>query len=619
MSKKRCALVFGITNNYMFALANTLIGLKKNNSVFWDDIIVYIDQISEQQKDSINKILKVKFVKINSDSYNNLNTKAIQKYSVAAFYRYECFKLLDDYETVIWNDVDILIKGDISGLQNYGNESGFAATRTMGNFNIEANFKKLILKYNMFDKLYNSGLLVLKDNLKDYKKMFNWCIQKTNEYLEILNWPDQGIINLLIQEFNINVDLIDIDKYCCHPSQLDKLKQASIVHAYGDEKFWNNSKLRNMFPSWQENELEWQSISVSNNEESKPLVSCVMSTYERYDYLQESVDSILNQTYRNFELIVVLEYCKNQTIIEKMLKKLNDSRIKIIKNTERVGFAESLNIGIKAAKGKYIARMDDDDISHPTRFERQVEFLENHKDVGICGTSGDFFGKYQGNIPVKTDPETLKVTTLFKTPFIHPTVMMRKDMIKHYNLYYDKNYFTEDYELWSRAVNCFKISNIDCSLLDYRCSDTNSTAGQNEIKIHDSHKAIMKNQLKKYLNLDLTNNEIETIQLRKDIITNSANQKEIICLRKEVLKKIINANNITNYYDKKVLEKILQEEFAYNNINIKRVLKHIIKKIISPFYSRLMFRIDEKIAHSEQKMKAYCDSCINESQDKKGK
>ena len=156
--KKRCALVFGITNNYMFALANTLIGLKKNNSVFWDDIIVYIDQISEQQKDSINKILKVNFVKINSDSYNKLNTKAIQKYSVAAFYRYECFKLLDDYETVIWNDVDILIKGDISGLQNYGTESGFAATRTMGNFNIEANFKKLILKYDMFDKLYNSGI-----------------------------------------------------------------------------------------------------------------------------------------------------------------------------------------------------------------------------------------------------------------------------------------------------------------------------------------------------------------------------------------------------------------------------------------------------------------------------
>ncbi len=617
--KKRCALVFGITNNYMFALANTLIGLKKNNSVFWDDIIVYIDEISEQQKNSINKILKVNFLEINFDSYNNLNTKAIQKYSVAAFYRYECFKLLDDYETVIWNDVDILIKGDISGLQNYGNESGFAATRTMGNFNIEANFKKLILKYNMFDKLYNSGIMVLKDNLKDYKKMFNWCIQKTNEYLKILNWPDQGIINLLIQEFNINVDLIDIDKYCCHPSQLDKLKQASIVHAYGDEKFWNNSKLRNMFPKWQENELEWQSILSFNNEASNPLVSCVMSTYERYDYLQESVDSILDQTYRNLELIVVLEYCKNQAIIEKMLKKLNDSRIKIIKNTKRIGFAESLNIGIKAAKGKYIARMDDDDISHPTRFERQVEFLENHEDVGICGTSGDFFGKYQGNIPVKTDPETLKVITLFKTPFIHPTVMMRKDMIEYYNLYYDKNYFTEDYELWSRAVNCFKISNIDCSLLDYRCSDTNSTAGQNEIKIHDSHKAVMKKQLKKYLNLDLTNNEIETIQLRKDIITNSVNQKEIICLRKVVLKKIINANNITNYCDKKVLEKILQGEFAYNNINIKRILKHIIKKIISPFYSRLMFQIDKKIAHSEQKMKAYCDSCLNELQDKKGK
>ena len=513
------------------------------------------------------------------------------------------------YKTVIWNDVDILIQNDISGLQNYANESGFAATLTTGNFNIEANFKKLILKYNMFDKLYNSGILVLKDNLKDYKKMFDWCIQKTNEYLDILNWPDQGIINLLIQEFNIKVDKIDIIKYCCHPSLKASIKKAAIIHAYGDEKFWNSSKLKTLFPEWVENNLEWEKkINKKSNE--TPLVSCIMSTYNRYDYLNEAVDSILNQTYQNIELIIVLEKCENQNVIEKLLKKYKDERIKIIKNNEKLGFAESLNVAIKLSKGKYIARMDDDDISLPERFRIQVDFLEQNPNVGICGTGGRFFGKYSGDIPVETNSEKLKVITLFKTPFIHPTVMMRKEMLEKYDLLYNKDYFTEDYELWSRAVNCFDIANINTQLLKYRCSDNNATSGQNENKIHDSHKKIMRNQFEKYLHLNLTNNEIETVQLRKDIITNSFNPSEILALRKSVLKKIVDSNKSINFYDNKTLKRVLSEEFYYNSVSIKNVVKKIVKKCLSPIYNRLMYRVDLKIIESEKNIRQSYDTEI---------
>ena len=96
--KKKCALVFGITNNYLFALANTLIGLKKNNKIFWDDIIVYVDTITDAEIKWINEIVPTKFVKVSSEDYKNLKSKAIEKYSIAAFYRYECFKLLDEYK-----------------------------------------------------------------------------------------------------------------------------------------------------------------------------------------------------------------------------------------------------------------------------------------------------------------------------------------------------------------------------------------------------------------------------------------------------------------------------------------------------------------------------------------
>ena len=91
-----------------------------------------------------------------------------------------------------------------------------------------------------------------------------------------------------------------------------------------------------------------------------------------------------------------------------------------------------------------------------------------------------------------------KIITLFRTPFVHPTVMMNKELLDKYNLRYDANYFTEDYELWSRAVACFPVSNINEILLKYRSSKVALTSGKNELKIHDSHKRIVDYQLKKY-------------------------------------------------------------------------------------------------------------------------
>ena len=123
-------------------------------------------------------------------------------------------------------------------------------------------------------------------------------------------------------------------------------------------------------------------ILFKNRKDEKPLVSVIMSIFKRVSFLDEAIESVLNQTFANFELLIVVEYSEEQENINNYIfKKFKDKRIRIINNKERLGFAESLNVGIKSAKGKYIARMDDDDISLPLRFEKQVNFLEKNKDI----------------------------------------------------------------------------------------------------------------------------------------------------------------------------------------------------------------------------------------------
>jgi len=616
MEKKNTALVFGITSNYVFALANTLIGLKKNNKKFWDDIIVYVDDIDEGLIMKINKITPCKIIKYEMKNVENrLSSSLLEQYSIATFYRFECFNLLNEYKTVIWNDVDILIKGDISGLVKYGQETGFSLTLNTLGLKNEANFNELILDYDMFAPLYNAGIMVIHDSLINYAEMYSWCINKTIELGKKLRWGDQAILNLLIQEYSITVDLIDIDKYCCHPTHKEYIKGAAIIHAYGVDKFWNCQNYKDTFPEWLENNEDWEKILLDNSVKNEPLVSCIMSTYNRYDYLKEAVDSILNQTYKNIELIIVLEKSENQNKIEDILKKYKDKRIRIIKNDVRIGFAASLNKGIDAAKGKYIARMDDDDISLPTRIEKQVIFMEKNEEIGISGTAAQTFGKYNNPIDVCTIPEELKVLTLVKTPFVHPTVIMRKSLLDKYNLRYDPDFFTEDYELWSRAVEKFPISNINERLLLYRSGVGNATGGSNEKKIHDSHKKTMYNEFKNYLGLNLTNNELEVLQERINSIAGTYNEKELVQFRNNLIDKIISKNSQVKFYNSDVLKLVLSKDNSVQLPYKQSFIKRCIKKILRPIYVRLMNRVETIVYRHDNDIYNYCDYKIEQLRD----
>ena len=159
--------------------------------------------------------------------------------------------------------------------------------------------------------------------------------------------------------------------------------------------------------------------------------------------------------------------------------KIYRSIVKHIKLPHNIGLSETLNHGMKIAAGKYIARMDFDDISEPERIEKQVIFMENNPSIGISGTYivgiGDNIDEKVKNSIISTRPvrpSQMREFLLYKNPFFHPTVIMRKEVIIDNNLFYDYRYDSaEDYELWTRAIRKTELGNLEIPLLKYRVHD----------------------------------------------------------------------------------------------------------------------------------------------------
>ena len=204
---------------------------------------------------------------------------------------------------------------------------------------------------------------------------------------------------------------------------------------------------------------------------NNPTVSVVMSVYNAELYLEDAIESILNQTYKDFEFIIINDGStdKSLEIIEKCRRQ--DKRIVLI-TRENKGLVASLNEGIRISKGEYIARMDADDISLLSRFEEQISFMKTNLDIAICGSSVQLFNedeKFSISRYPQKDNE-IKFTLMFMSSFAHPSVMIRRavfDTLKYENLEH-----AEDYQLWTDiAIANFKMANLDKVLLKYRWHD----------------------------------------------------------------------------------------------------------------------------------------------------
>lgn len=246
---------------------------------------------------------------------------------------------------------------------------------------------------------------------------------------------------------------------------------------------------------------------------NKPLISVVMSVYkEPLDWLHQSIDSILNQTFSDFEFIIVCDnpnYEDGKALLKDYAEK--DSRVKLIFNDENIGLTKSLNKGLSIAQGEYIARMDADDISLPQRFEVEVNYLRSHPYVDVCGSNKKAFGnvtfftrKLNRNIPCSNDE--VKASLFFVNSIVHPSVMMKR-VIGGKVVSYDENYrVAQDYMFWHDLLKDGAVINvINEVLILYRISGTQiSSKNDAQRKVCDAiHKELLKE-----LKPDITEEEL---------------------------------------------------------------------------------------------------------------
>lgn len=275
-----------------------------------------------------------------------------------------------------------------------------------------------------------------------------------------------------------------------------------------------------------------------------PKITVLMPVYNGEKYLKPAIESIMSQTYGDFEFIIINDGSTDETA--NIVLKYNDSRIKFINDSENIGYTPRLNHGIAAAKGEYIARMDADDISLPDRLKRQAAFLDKNQNIGICGTWYKTFGCEESEIKWPLIHDEIKINFLFHNVIGHPTVMFRKNLFEKYNLEYKNDYMpAEDYELWSRAAEYFEFANIPEILLLYRTHETNISQTKIDIRKNNVTR-IRKNQLKK-LDIILTEQELE---IHNSLICNMfENSDEYADAVEKWLLMLINGNKKYKIYD----------------------------------------------------------------------
>nr|WP_298052145.1 glycosyltransferase [uncultured Lachnoanaerobaculum sp.] len=233
-----------------------------------------------------------------------------------------------------------------------------------------------------------------------------------------------------------------------------------------------------------------------------PLITVLMPTFNSENYIAETLWSIFEQTCSDFEVLIIDEAGSSPETAE-VISLFEDDRIRLVRNETRLGLAESLNEGIRIARGKYIARIDADDLAREDRFELQADFLEKHRDYGLCGSRQHHFGVDNDFIhEVAVEHEDIKAALIYGCEVCHSTIMIRKDLFLDNNLFYDNTKKAEDYELWTRAVHKFKFHNLKEVLGEYRIGSDNITKKKFNALSAESAE-IASNNLSKYLHVEV--------------------------------------------------------------------------------------------------------------------
>ena len=306
---------------------------------------------------------------------------------------------------------------------------------------------------------------------------------------------------------------------------------------------------------------------------NRPLVSVVMPTYNTdFEYLHEAVKSILNQTYTNFELLIADD--GSYPTAESVLSDITDKRIAFLANSKNMGLPYTLNNAIKNAKGKYIFRMDADDIAVSERIQKEVEFLEIHGDIDVVASFAKTFGEKEILYSSFTKDEQIKAELLWKNPIIHPTVVFRADILYKKGILYKENIVSEDFEMWSRMAfleGCH-FAVLPEVLLRYRIHSGQVTA-QKRKQLRISSEEILRgvfNQIGiKYYGEELQS--YSKLQFSESLSVKEL--KEAICLMERILSSKINL--VDNRALKQIYKRALMK-YGLKRKNIYAILRGIV-------------------------------------------
>ncbi|SFL68888.1 glycosyltransferase family 2 protein [Pelosinus propionicus] len=286
----------------------------------------------------------------------------------------------------------------------------------------------------------------------------------------------------------------------------------------------------------------------------EPIVTVLMPVYNGSRYLREAMDSITRQTFYDFEFLIINDGSADHS--KDIITSYKDGRIRLIENEKNIGISASLNKGIAFARGRYIARMDGDDISMPERLYKQVLFMESHPQIGVCGSWVKTIGEwYQGQLwELSTEPEQIKCQLLFTTSLSHPSVLIRREVLKNTGLSYNGRYkYAQDYKLWMELAKTTLLANIPEALVQYRFNDNQVSTRYHREQMQEVDSI----RLEQLYALGIAPTLAE-LEIHRRIASNAVFENEVFLQMADTwLKKIEERNQIVEYYPKAALSQLL--------------------------------------------------------------
>ena len=293
---------------------------------------------------------------------------------------------------------------------------------------------------------------------------------------------------------------------------------------------------------------------------NKPIISVVMSVFNGSDFIAEAINSVLGQTFSNFELLIT-DDCSTDNTVE-IIKGFKDNRIKFFQNDVKIGKTINRNNMIRSSLGDIIAVLDADDVCLPKRLQEEYEFLNKHKDVFMVCSYAKAIGSKKGLLKTPYF-RLLKSQLIFNNPVVHSTVMFWKNP----NYFYDESFVrNEDYELWDRIVfSDKKIQVLKKTMCLYRYHNNQTTNKNNGLKAYGN---IVRIRALKRLGIDL--NEEEIIEWLTFVKLGQIKSKEHYYFVLKILGRIIKANQKNKLYDSFTLRKLIIKKRFLALIKLKR-------------------------------------------------